>query len=150
MSPGTFNLSIYQGATYKQVFTWFSGVCVGVGTAGASQRPVDLTGYTAQMQIRAFALAPTILFDASADLVLGGPAGTITLTISPTDTESFTWWKGVYDILLTDSAGNVTPFLRGTVTVTPAVTQPPPGLNVLNDAGVSVQNDAGVQVNTSS
>ncbi len=148
--PGNFDLDIYQGATYTQVFTWLSGVCCGSSTAGATQQPVDLTGYTASMQIRAYALSPTVEYDATSNLVLGGTLGTITLTIPASATEGFTWWSGVYDLLLTDSAGNVTPFLRGNVTVTPGVTMPSFGSPVLNDAGQNVQTDAGNQVNTSS
>lgn len=147
--PGNFDLDIYQGTTYTQVFTWLSGVCCGSSTAGATQQPVDLTGYTVSMQIRGYALSPTVLYDAGPDMVLGGPLGTITLIIPASSTENFTWWAGVYDILLTDSAGNVTPFLRGNVTVTPGITTPPLGTPVLNDAGQNVLNDAGTQVNTS-
>jgi hypothetical protein len=89
---------------------------------GASSGPVDLTGYTANLQIRAFPLSATILFDASGDIVLGGTAGTITLTISATDTANFTWWQGVYDLLMTNSAGVSTRLLQGSVTVKPGVT----------------------------
>ena len=67
-----------------------------------------------------------LLYDASSNIILGGTAGTIELTIPATTTENFPiganpWFSGFYDLLLTDSVGNVTPLLRGTVTVTPAV-----------------------------
>ena len=73
------------------------------------------------MQIRAFPLAPAVLYDASSDIVLGS-AGTISLTIPAATTEGFTWWAAVYDLLLTDSAGNVTRFIGGGVTISPGVT----------------------------
>jgi hypothetical protein len=121
METGTFNLEINQFATFTRVFIWIAGMC-GCGTVGASSGPVDLTGYTAALQIRPFALSTTILFDASADIVLGGVAGTISLTIPAADTATFTWWKGVYDLLLTDSSGVSTRLLQGSVDVTPGVT----------------------------
>ena len=118
---GTYNLCIAQGATFTRIFVWTAGQC-GCGTVGASSGPVDLTGYTAALQIRAYPLATAILYDASANLTLGGIAGTITLVIPAANTETFTWWQGVYDLLLTDSSGNATRLLAGAVTVSPAVT----------------------------
>jgi hypothetical protein len=118
---GTYSLCINQYATFEKVFIWTAGMC-GCGTAGASSGPVDLTGYTAALQIRPFELSTTILFDASSDIVLGGTAGTISLSIPATDTATFTWWVGVYDLLMTDSSGIATRLLQGSVTVTPGVT----------------------------
>jgi hypothetical protein len=114
-----FNICINQGATYERVFFWQQGGCT---TAGGPS-PINLTGYTALMQIRAAPLSPTIFYDASADIVLGGVFGTITLTIDATDTEGFTWWQGVYDLLLTSAGGQVTRLLSGNVFVSPGVTQ---------------------------
>jgi hypothetical protein len=118
---GTYNLHINQFATFMRVFIWTAGMC-GCGTVGATSGPADLTGYSANLQIRPFALSTTVLFDASADIVLGGVSGTITLTIPATSTAAFTWWNGVYDLLLTSAAGVVTRLLQGSVTVTPGVT----------------------------
>lgn len=123
-NPTFYNLAINQGATYSRVFIWLqdnSCSCeLPVGADGPP--PVDLTGYTAAMQIRAYALSPTMLYDASSDIVLGGLLGTITLTIDATDTEGFTWWQGVYDLLMTSAGGQVTRLLSGTVQVSPGVT----------------------------
>jgi hypothetical protein len=119
--PGVYNLCIYQGSTVNLVFIWSTGNCCGCGTVGASSNPVDLTGYTATMQFRPFTGSPVLLYDASSDIILGGVAGTITLTISATDTETFTWGPAVYDLLLTDSSGNVTALLKGSVNVTAGV-----------------------------
>jgi hypothetical protein len=118
---GTYNLCINQFATFEKVFIWTAGMC-DCGTVGATSGPVDLTGYTAALQIRPFALSTTILYDASSNITLGGTAGTITLDIPATATALFTWWNGVYDLLLTSSAGIATRLLMGSVTVTPGVT----------------------------
>jgi hypothetical protein len=120
VNPGAYNLAIYQNATYSMTFIWYAGSCP-CGTIGSSPGPVDLTGYTATLQIRPYALSTTILFDASSDITLGGVAGTIALVIPAATTATFTWWTGVYDLLLTDSSGNVTALLEGAVNVTPGV-----------------------------
>jgi hypothetical protein len=117
-------LCIQQGATYSRIFTWLQDGSCGCGLpVGANgPLPVNLTGYSASMQIRPYALSTTIFYDASSDIVLGGLFGTITLTIDATDTEGFTWWQGVYDLLMTSAGGQVTRLLSGTVTISPGVT----------------------------
>ncbi len=119
---GIYNLCINQGATFKRTFIWTVGTCC-CGTVGSAPGPVDLTGYTAMMQIRAY-VNPTapLYYDATPVLTLGTTDGSITLDIPAADTETFTWWNGFYDLLLTDSSGNVTRLLQGTVTVQPGVT----------------------------
>ena len=116
----TYNLCINQGATFIRTFIWTAGQC-GCDTVGAGPRPVDLTGYTALMQFRPYELSTTILYDASSDIVLGGVTGAIALTIPAANTETFTWWNAVYDLLLTSSSGVATRLLMGTVSVNPAV-----------------------------
>lgn len=118
--PGTFNLAIFQYATYEPTFTWYAGQCVCTGTIGAGAEPVDLTGYTALLQIRT-APGGTLLYDASSNITLGGTAGTIALNIPAATTAGFTWSVGVYDLLLTSSQGVATRLLTGNVTVSPAV-----------------------------
>jgi hypothetical protein len=119
---GNYNFCIDQNATLTRIFTWLAGSCC--GAVGSQPAPVDLTGYTANMQIRPYPLATAVLFDASADITLGGTGGTITLVIPASVTAGFTWWCGVYDLLLTDPYGNVTRLLSGAVSVCPGVTAP--------------------------
>lgn len=118
---GVYNLCINQYATYTKIFTWLTTPSL-PGPVGATTTPVDLTGYTANMQFRQYPGAPSVLFDCSPYLVLGGPAGTITLTIPAAQTTTFTWYQAFYDLILTDATGNVTRLLEGTVTVSTGVT----------------------------
>ena len=118
---GNYDLCIQQGATFERVFTWIATTCNAVG---AAPQPVDLTGCSAQMQIRPYAGSPTLLYDASMDIALGGANGTITLIINASDTESFDWFEGVYDLLIIDGAGNVRRLLSGNVSVCEGVTVP--------------------------
>jgi len=114
-----FDLCIQQWADYLQAFTWLSPQVV----ANGSQQvlPVDLTGYTATLQIRPYPLATSILYDASSNITLGGPTGIITIDIPAANTATFTWWAGVYDLLLTNLAGTAYRFTQGNVTVSPGV-----------------------------
>lgn len=128
MSAGSYNLCIYQGETFTRIFIWTAGPGTAGSTpgsipaVGSSPLPVDLTGYTATLQIRPYQLTTApLLYDASRNITLGGTAGTITLSIPAPTTETFIWWSGFYDLLMTDSSGNVTPLLNGTVTIQPAV-----------------------------
>ena len=119
--PGAYNICIYQNATLTLVFIWTAGTCCGSGTTGATPQPVDLTGYTAAMQFLQYAPGGNMLYDASRDIVLGGTAGTIALTIPDSVTASFNWFNAVYDLILTSSQGVATALLSGQVIVTPGV-----------------------------
>lgn len=120
-STFNFDLCIQQWATYLQAFTWLSPQVVANGWQQIL--PVDLTGYTATLQILPYPLAPptAILYDASSNITLGGTTGIITINIPASTTGGFTWWAGVYDLLLTDLIGTATRFAQGNVTVSPGV-----------------------------
>ncbi len=120
--PGSYSLCIYQGGTVSLTFIWSAGNCCGQGTVGAGPQPVDLTGYTPTMQIRAYqSINAPLIYDASSDITLGGVTGTISLLIPSSVTENFSFYSAWYDLLLTDSSGNVTPLLSGQVSLTAAV-----------------------------
>jgi len=127
----TYDMAIDQNATFLRVFTWYAcscgcDSCGGCGCGTSTSTPVDLTGFTADMQIRQTVQSSTILYEASTTngaIVLGGTAGTITLTIPVASTAGFTWNKGVYSLNLTSSGGIVTRLLQGAVVVSPAVTR---------------------------
>lgn len=121
MTAATYNLFIEQYATFIRIFIWKTTTC-GCSTVGASPGPVDLTGYTANLQIRPFAGSTTILYDASPDITLGGVTGAIFLEIPAVDTATFTWFNGFYDLILTNSGGVVTRLLQGSVTISAGVT----------------------------
>lgn len=115
---GSFNLCINQGATYTQQFQWL----VPNGTAvGAAPVPVNLTGYTAALQIKNWP-GGTLLFDCGPYLTISGT--TITLSIPGIVTKFWTFVTGVYSLLLSDSSYPVvvTELLAGTVTVITAIT----------------------------
>lgn len=88
--------------------------------------PLDLTGFTARMHIRASVGSADVLLELSTEnggIAIDPATGTITLSISATDTAALTWRQGVYDLELTDGAGVVTRLARGRVAVCPEVTR---------------------------
>lgn len=117
MTAGTYNLIIEQGATFRREMVW----------KDADDNPIDLTGYSAKMQIRkkAGAADPAIATLSTDDdsIELGGVAGTIILNMSNTVTEAITAAEGVYDLELTSGAGFVTRLLEGAVTFSKEVTK---------------------------
>lgn len=100
---------------------WQSG---GVLTTYA---PINLTGYTARMQIRAAAGSPTVLLEintTTGGIAIAGTTGTIARTITGVQTSAMTFANAVYDLILTAADGvTVTRLAEGAVTVEPAVTQ---------------------------
>jgi len=115
MAATTYDLLIEQGATFSQLITYEE--------AGVA---INLTGYTARMQVRStLESASTVveLTTANGRIALGGAAGTITLTISATDTAALTSGRGVYDLELVSGGGIVTRLLQGVATISRNVTR---------------------------
>jgi hypothetical protein len=103
MKPGRYDIEIYQGGTFSEVWTWTDSS----GTA------INVTGYSAAMDIRTS--DGTLLIDvgASGTLALGGSAGTVTVTIPATVTDDLTPGHYGWDIFLTSPGGVATPLLAG-------------------------------------
>lgn len=115
MSAGSYDILLEQGANYDQTFTW-----------SVDGSPVNLTGYSARMQIRPAVTSSTVTFDftsATTPIALGGAAGTIRLRMSATETASVTAGAYVYDLELVSGSGIVTRLLQGAVSVSPEVTR---------------------------
>lgn len=88
--------------------------------------PVDLTGYTARMQIRETLDATIILATLTTEnggITLGGAAGTIDLLLDAAATALLDFTNAVYDLELVDTAGVVTRLLSGAVTLSKEVTR---------------------------
>lgn len=113
ISPGTYNISAFQGATFDLTATWSIG-----GSA------VDLTNYSAALQVRNTYDASTTVFSLTngSGITLGGTAGTIALAISAESMGSAQPGAYVYDLEL-DSGSEVTRLLQGQFSISPEVTR---------------------------
>lgn len=90
----------------------------------ATGGPLDMTGWSADAQVRASAEDPTVLYEwstALGNLELGD--GTLTISVPPADSLGWEWRQGVYDILVTNPSAQVALVAEGNLFVDPAVTR---------------------------
>lgn len=115
MIPGKYNMVCPQGSTFSQELTYSINSVV-----------VDLAGYTARMQVRDSHTSDTTRLDLTTEnsgIVLGGSAGTITISITASATAALTPREYVYDLELISGSGIVTRIIEGKFIVTPEVTR---------------------------
>jgi hypothetical protein len=113
VSPGHFNFKIYQGATFRTMFTLNQGTL-------SSSEPWDLTGSTAELVVKSAPLGNVLLTLTDGDgITLGGTAGTIEIIIDDAVTAALSWRVGQYELFITDPSGDKDLFLTGAFTVIP-------------------------------
>jgi len=115
-SPGRLDMDCYQGASFDYTLTWQTG-----GT------PVNLSGYTARMQVRDTydGGSAVVSITSSTGITLGGTAGTILVELTATQTAAIDATPSgqyVYDLELV-SGSTVTRLVEGTFIVSPEVTR---------------------------
>jgi uncharacterized membrane protein YeiH len=89
-------------------------------------KPVDLTGMTARMQIRARVDSTTVLHELTTEnggIVLDNTAKTIKLIIPATITASLAFIQAVYNLEVIDAQNIVTNFASGSVGAVKEVTR---------------------------
>ena len=92
--------------------------------AQSDDTPVDLTTYTAKMQIRASAGGTLYLeLTDSSGITLGGALGTVSITITDEQTEAFTFTEAVYDLVLVSQSEVQLDVLYGAIYMHDAVTE---------------------------
>ena len=106
------NLVINAGATFSQQFDL---------AQSDDSSPLNLTGFTIAGQIRKHAgSSNSVSFTASAMDALNG---LILISLTPEETASLKTGRHVYDIVITDSAGDKTRVVEGSVLVREGVTR---------------------------
>jgi hypothetical protein len=116
MKPAAYDIEIIQGQTFDCPVVWKDG----------DGEPIDLTGYSARMQIRRSKASPDVLFELTTGngrIAIDGPAGKATLTITAEESAAFTWRRGVYDLELVAADSVVRRLLEGAVEVNREVTR---------------------------
>lgn len=110
-----------KGTTISRVLHWKRNM----GTEEVPDyQPVNLTGYTARMEIRD-KYAGVLLYrldTIAGTMLIDGPNGAISFEIPVSVTALWTWRNAVYDVELVDAAGRVTRLLQGTISLSPEVT----------------------------
>lgn len=119
MSAGTYNTTIDQGSTFSLTVTY----------KDASDTAVNLTGWTARMQIRETpSSASTILTSTGGSPTItvtntNFATGVIVFTVSATNTASITVPVAYYDIEVESPTGLVKRILQGRLAISPEVTR---------------------------
>lgn len=115
------DLEFTQGVTFSWTKTW----------TDASGNPRDLTGYNAELrvfvdlggedQLTALTFKP-VGGSANTTMVLGGTAGTVTVTATPAALATLQFDNAFYTLLVQAPDGTVSLVDSGTVTLLPGVT----------------------------
>ena len=116
MSATNYNTTIDQGANWFINFTYEDST----GT------PINLTGYTAALQVRSDASSPTAvlsLSSPSSGITITGATGLVAVTASAAQTGAIDAGTYVYDLEITSSTGVVTRLVQGQIVVSPQVTR---------------------------
>jgi hypothetical protein len=120
MRRNVYNIEVPEGTDYSVSFIYADPL---------TGLPVDLTGYSADMKVRTnnngtydgqsnpdFVLEFTT-GSSPGGIVLGGTAGTVTLTVTAAQTTQLNWNRAVQELVLINSAGLRTVFFYGFFTI---------------------------------
>ena len=106
------NIELEKGSTFRHKLTWSAG-------KKGSELPVDLTGCTAELQVRASINSTDILLTLNIEnggLTLYGATGEIEIVIEHLASSSFAWERGVYGLEVTLANTDVVRLVRGRIT----------------------------------
>ncbi len=117
MISGIYNITIEQGSTYKLALYW----------KNSANQPIDMTGYSAKMQIRSSTGASVVLLElSSADsdqIKIYEKQGCVNLTIGYLQTANLIPSVAVYDLEVMSSENVVTKLLKGRCRIEGEVTR---------------------------
>lgn len=115
MPAGLYNFAAEQGATLERVITY----------TDPDEVVIDLSDYTAMMQVRTTAASGTVILELStgSGITIDGPEGTLTLLVDADDMAALTPAVYVYDLEITAPDDKVTRLIEGKFTVKAEVTR---------------------------
>lgn len=115
MASGKHRFVFEQGTTISRTVTW----------TGPDGTPIDITGYSAAMQIRENYESPTTILSLAspADITVGGVDGVFVINVTAAVMTGLADGKYVYDFEVTSAGGTVTRLLQGALIITPEVTK---------------------------
>jgi len=115
VNPGRYNISVVNGTTFQISPIW-----------KVDNLPVDLTGYSADMQVRDVSNSLIVeLSTGNGKASINGPLGQTTLTLTATQTSAANLPAGNYNyaLNLTNPSNTVYQILQGAFTVSASVVQ---------------------------
>ena len=114
MTPGRYNIKVYQGATFNLTPRW-----------KIDGSYVNITGYSAVLTVKNSPSSSTsiiVLSSANGRITVGGTNGQFTLALTAAETDTLTAGNYVYDLEITAPNGTVTRLLEGGFIVYDGVT----------------------------
>lgn len=114
MTPGVYNLILYRGDTGRWQFKFW--------TDASKTQPADLTGVTALATIRDAAVGGSVAVALGCTVV---PPNNVEMVLTPAQSRTLPA-KGVWDLQLTYSNGDIVTPLAGSVSVSQDVTYTDP------------------------
>lgn len=109
--PGVKNYTVVQGQTFYDAFTFLD-------TLGS---PANLTGWKARFTARekgsTIGSSSSLALTEASGITLGGAAGTVVITATPTITRTMRAVAHEYQFEFEDAAGAIQTYLIGTITV---------------------------------
>jgi len=111
----TYNAVIDQGADWYVNFQW----------ENPNGTPIDVTGYTAKLQVRTSPLAKTAVLTLTntSGISITGSTGTFAIHATAAQTAAITNGLYSYDMEITSPTNVITRLIQGTFNVSPAVTR---------------------------
>jgi len=116
MPAGQYAIYAEQGATLERIITY----------TDSAEAIINLTGYTAKMQVRTSAESATAILTLSnlnEAITINGAAGTLTIELSALTMSAITPGIYVYDLEITAPSGKVTRLIEGRFYVKAEVTR---------------------------
>lgn len=116
MVAGVYDIVCEQGASFLRTLVW----------QDENETPINLTGYTARMQVRPTVQSNTVLVSLTTEngaITLGGATGEVRLELTATQTNALPAGRAVYDLELVSTYGFVTRLVEGSFTVKAQVTR---------------------------
>jgi len=114
-----YDIEMEQGATWRYLHTLYVGETPPLAV-------MDLTGYSAAMQIRLHPDSPIViasLTSSNGGITVTPLAGTLEFVIEAADSALFDFRKAVYDTYITSPTGEVSKLLYGEVVLVKRVTR---------------------------
>ena len=110
------DITVDKGSTYQETYT----------IKDEAGDPVDLSSYTGEMDIRISSFSSDTLYQidtTTGNMILGGAAGTIAITMPESVTSTWTATTYTYDLKLTNGSGVSEFILYGNLLVNQTVTR---------------------------
>jgi len=124
MAGTTSGVNIVQNGADVDI-TLYQGKTVNFNVIWGGSSPINVTGYSARMQVRECVASTTAIISLTngSGITVGTTDGKFTFSISATTTAAYSAMNGVYDFEIVDGSGNVYLVMSGLFIITPEVTR---------------------------